>query len=79
MKAEYPRAKKLPTTEFANFMVKLVGLIDDRVKAVIPDLGVFHTADTAYVTSLTGVIFRPAKEAVLAAAESLIANGDVEV
>ena len=79
LKAEYPEAKKLPTADFPNFMVRLVGLFDDRVKGVIPDLGTFHEADAAYVSTLTHVIPRPAKEAILAGAESLIANGSVRL
>lgn len=73
----YPQAKKLPGGDMPNFVVKLVGLFDDRVKGILPDLGTFHEADASYVTNLTGVMPRPAKEAILAAAESLIANGDV--
>jgi len=74
LKAAYPAYKKLPKGNFPNFMVRLVGLFDDRVKGVIPDLGTFHEADSAYVNSLTHVIPRPAKEAILAAVESLIKN-----
>jgi len=75
----YPKAKKLPKGDMANWIVKIIGLVDSRVKGVIPDLGTFHEADAGYVTSLTGVIPRPAKEAILAAAESLIANGNVSL
>ncbi len=75
----YPDAKKLPKSDMPNFVVKLVGLFDDRVKGVVPDLGIFHEAETAYVTSLTGVVPRPSKEAILAAADSLIQNGDVSL
>jgi nucleoside-diphosphate-sugar epimerase len=75
LKAKYPQANKLPKGVFPNFMVRMVGLFDDRVKGVIPDLGVFHEADSAYVNSITRVIPRPAKEAILSAAESLIENG----
>jgi len=75
----YPKAKKLPKGDMANWIVKIIGLVDSRVKGVIPDLGTFHEADAGYVTSLTGVIPRPAKEAILSAAESLIANGNVSL
>ncbi|WP_409433329.1 NAD-dependent epimerase/dehydratase family protein [Litorimonas sp. RW-G-Af-16] len=75
----YPQAEKLPKSEFPNLMVRLVGLFDDRVKGVLPDLGIFHEADAAYVSSLTHVMPRPAKEAILAAAASLVANGDVKL
>ena len=78
LRAKYPEFTKLPKGDFPNFMVRMVGLFDDRVKGVIPDLGTFHEADSAYVNSLTRVIPRPAKEAILAAAESLIANGAVK-
>jgi len=74
LREAYPDHKKLPKGDFPNFMVRLVGLFDDRVKGVIPDLGTFHEADSAYVNSLTHVIPRPAKEAILAAVESLIKN-----
>lgn len=79
LREAYPDAKKLPKSDMPNFVVKLVGLFDDRVKSVIPDLGIFHEAEAAYVTSLTGVVPRPSKEAILAAAESLIQNGDVSL
>jgi len=74
LKGAYPDYKKLPKGDFPNFMVRLVGLFDDRVKGVIPDLGTFHEADSSYVNSLPHVIPRPAKEAILAAVESLIDN-----
>jgi len=79
LKAAYSEHKKLPKGSFPNFMVRLVGLFDDRVKGVIPDLGTFHEADAAYVSTMTQVMPRPAKEAILASAESLIANGAVKL
>ena len=78
LRAKYPQYKKLPQGSFPNFIVKLVSLFDDRVKGIIPDLGTFHEADNAYVNSLTHVIPRPAKEAILAGAESLMANKMIE-
>ncbi|UCG88165.1 MAG: hypothetical protein JSW71_06375 [Gemmatimonadota bacterium] len=47
-------------------------LFDRALKSVTPDLGVMPVADSAYVTELTGVKFRPAEEAVKAAGQSLI-------
>lgn len=79
LRAEYPSYGKLPKGDLPNFIVKFVSLFDDRVKSILPDLGTFHQADSAYVSSLTHVMPRPAKEAILASAESLIANGDVRV
>ena len=79
LREAYPAANKLPKGDMANWIVKCVGLFDQRVNGILPDLGTFHEADAAYVTSLTGVIPRPAKQAVLAAAESLIKNGMIEL
>ncbi len=78
LRVKYPEFTKLPKGDLPNFIVRLAGLFDDRVKGVLPDLGTFHEADSAYVNSLTHVIPRPAKEAILAAAESLIENGAIK-
>jgi len=67
----YPDVKKLPKSELSNFIVKAMALFDDRLKSITPDIGIFHEADTGYVSTMTGVIPRPAKEAILAAAASL--------
>lgn len=75
LRGAYPNAAKLPKGDMPNFIVKIVALFDARVKAILPDVGTLHMADTAYVSALTKVIPRPAKEAVLAAAESLKAQG----
>lgn len=75
----YPKAKKLPKGDMPNFIVRLVGVFDDRVKGIIPDLGTFHETDMSYVTSITGVIPRPSRDAILAAADSLIENGEVDL
>lgn len=74
----YPKAK-LPTRELANWMTKIAGIFDQSVKSISPDVGTFHQADATYVSSLTGVIPRPAQDAVLAAAASLIENGQIEL
>ena len=73
LRKAYPHAK-LPTQIMPSFLVKIAALFDTSIKSIVPDVGTFHEADAAYVSSLTGVIPRPAKDAVLAAAESLITN-----
>ena len=78
LRAEFPQVKKLPKGDMPNLILRLVSLFDDRVKGILPDLGTFHEADAAYVSTLTKVMPRPAKEAVLAAAESLKAQGVLE-
>ena len=74
----YPNAN-LPKREMPNTLVKLAGLFDSSIRSIVPDVGTFHEADAGYVTSLTGVMPRPAKEAILAAAESLIENGQIKL
>lgn len=78
LRGAYPKTK-LPTREMANWLVKLAGAFDQSVRSIAPDVGTFHEADAGYVSSLTGIIPRPAKDAVLAAAISLIENGRIEL
>lgn len=76
LRQEYPEAK-LPKSEAPNFVLRLVAIFDDRLKSILPDLGHYPTVDTAYVTNLTGVMPRPARESVVASAKALIENGEV--
>lgn len=78
LREAYPNAK-VPKGELPNMLLKFIAIFDERLKVLLADLGVFHEADSAYVSAITQVIPRPAKEAVLATAESLIANGVVEL
>ena len=75
LRAAYPAREKLPAGDIPNFVMHLMALFDDRVKVLLADLGIFNEADAGYVTSMTHVIPRPAKEVVLATAESLLAQG----
>lgn len=75
LRRAYPDAKKLPKGDMPNFILKLIGVFDSRVKAILPDIGTLHMADAGYVSALTKVIPRPAKEAILSAAESLKSQG----
>lgn len=78
LRQAYPNAK-LPSREMPNLLVKLAGIFDSSIKGIVPDVGTFHEADASYVSSLTGVMPRPAKEAILAAAASLIENGKIKL
>ena len=78
LRQAYPDSK-LPQREMPNFMVKMLGMFDTTIKSIVPDVGIFHEADASYVTTLTGVMPRPAKDAILSAAESLVENGKVEI
>jgi len=78
LKTEYPSAN-IPKGELPSLLLRLIAVFDERLKTFMADLGIFHEADSAYVTNITQVIPRPAKEALLATADSLIANGVVEL
>ena len=76
LREAYPdRAKKIPTATLPGFFVKLLSIFDRTMSTIIPDLGVVPTAESDYVSEMTGVAFRPAKESVVASAQSLIDYG----
>ena len=76
-RAAYPDRGKLPKGELPNFMVRIAGIFDNRIKAVIADLGTFHEVDNQYVTDLTGVSFRPAKQSIIDSCAYLIEQGKI--
>jgi len=67
--ADTIKARVLP-----DFMVKLLALMVPGLRSLLPDLGVVARADAVYVTELTGVRFRPAREAVAAAGRAIADN-----
>ena len=77
LRQAYPDSQ-LPQREMPNFMVKMLGMFDTTIKSIVSDVGIFHEADASYVTTLTGVMPRPAKDAVLSAAASLFENGQIK-
>lgn len=64
-------ARKVPTRELPAWLVRALALFDRNLASVLPDLGCAPHVDTAYVKELTGIAFRPAREAIVAAARSL--------
>ena len=65
-------ARKIPTYQLPAGIIGLLAMFEPALKAILPDLGTRVSADSRYVTQLTGVTFRPAIEAVRAAGASLI-------
>ena len=65
------RAKKIPSGVLPDWLVRIMAIFDRNIATVLPDLGVAPQADTAYVTELTGVVFRPGRDAVIDAARAL--------
>jgi len=72
LRAAFPaRRRRIPRWVLPAGVVRFAGLFDRALRALRGDLGVTPIADSAYVTALTGVEFRPAAEAVVAAGRSL--------
>lgn len=69
------QARRAPLFGLPDPAVRFLGLFDRSIASIAPDLGKRPVAESGYVTALTGVAFRPAREAVLDAARSLIALG----
>ncbi len=71
------RAAKVPTRKAPDFVLRLVALFDPSVRSVTPSLGKKHTFDSSKAQKMLGFKLRPAKDTVVACAESLIAKGMV--
>ncbi len=69
------QARRVPRLALPDAMVRLLGIFDPAIRTIVPDLGVRPVVDSAYVTALTGVTFRPARNAVVDAGQSLIHLG----
>jgi nucleoside-diphosphate-sugar epimerase len=76
LRSAFPdRSRKIPTSELPATMVRILGLFDPTLRTLRADLGVRPVADMQKTTADTGVCFRAGREAVRAAAESLIEHG----
>ncbi|MBM3490296.1 MAG: NAD-dependent epimerase/dehydratase family protein [Alphaproteobacteria bacterium] len=76
---EFPRLRrKLPKFELPDFAVRLAAVFDRRLRATLSDLGQSRRVSSAKAERLLGVRFRPAREAVVAMARSLIELGLVK-
>jgi len=69
---KYPDIENLPLKDMPNILVRFMSLFDDRLKTVKPNLGVFFKPDNSKTQAITKVIPRPAKEAILASAASVL-------
>lgn len=68
-------AKRVPTRQLANWMVRLAALRDPAVKQVIPELGKFKNATNEKAKRVLGWAPRSNEEAIVATAESLVRLG----
>ncbi|HXC94476.1 MAG TPA: aldehyde reductase [Edaphobacter sp.] len=68
-------AKRVPTRELPNWMVKLASLKDPAVKLIIPELGKKKNATNAKAVRMLGWLPRSREDALAATAESLVRLG----
>ncbi|OJU11882.1 MAG: epimerase [Caulobacterales bacterium 68-7] len=71
-------ARKVPTRELPNTVVRLGAAANPALKALVPFLGVNMNATSEKAVRLLGWDPRPAEDAIVASAESLIALGLVD-
>ena len=77
LKADHPD-RRVPTAQLPGWLIRLLAGFDGTMRAILPDLDVWPIADSAYVEALTGVTFRPARDAVSAAGAALMEHGVVK-
>ena len=65
------RAKKIPSRLLPAWLVRALAVVDRNIASVTPDLGSVPHAENGYVTAMTGVRFRPARDAVIDAARAM--------
>lgn len=70
-----PTARRVPTRQLPNWLVRLASWRDPAVKAVIPELGKFKNATGEKAQRLLGWKPRSREDAIVATAESLIELG----
>lgn len=68
-------AKKVPTRELPNFLVRLAALRDPAVRQIVPELGRRKNATADKAKSMLGWTPRSREESILATAESLVRLG----
>jgi nucleoside-diphosphate-sugar epimerase len=68
-------ARRVPTREIPDFLVRLAALRDPSVKLILPELGKKKTATSAKAQSVLGWSPRPAADALAATGESLLRLG----
>lgn len=72
IRAALPGAKKVPTKQLPSFVVRLLGLVDSQLRQIVPELDQERHASHVKAERVLGFRFRPATEAAVASAQSLI-------
>jgi nucleoside-diphosphate-sugar epimerase len=68
-------ARKVPTRQLPNWLVRFVALFDPRMRTLLPLLGQIRNATSAKAERVLGWRPRPREEAIVATAESLLKLG----
>ncbi|HWY16666.1 MAG TPA: aldehyde reductase [Rhizomicrobium sp.] len=68
-------AKRVPTRQLPDFVVRLAALGDPAIKQILPELGKVKNASGEKAKRLLGWAPRPREEAIIATAESLLRLG----
>ena len=68
-------ARRVPTWQLPNFMVRLAALRDPAVRQILPELGKFKNASGEKAKRVLGWAPRSTEEAIVATAESLLRLG----
>lgn len=76
LREAYPN-RKLPKGELPNWLVKLLTLVNPPLKQIVPELGKRRTYSNEKSRKVLGLDYIPAREAVLASANSLIDLGEL--
>lgn len=72
------RAKRVPTRELPNWLVRLVALFDSEIRSIVPELGNRKDATSEKARTMLGWDPRSREEAIVSAAESLDRLGLLE-
>lgn len=71
-------ARRVPTRELPDFLVRLVGVFDKEVASIVPELGHLKNATSAKAREVLGWSPRPPEAALVASAETLLQMGLLE-
>ena len=73
-----PAARRVPTGELPDWLLRLLALVNPEVRQLLPELGKRKNASAEKARRLLGWTPRTAEESILATARSLIALGLVK-
>jgi nucleoside-diphosphate-sugar epimerase len=69
------RAKRVPTRELPDWLVRVAAMLDPAIRQILPELGKRKNATHEKATRILGWAPRSNEEAIVAAAESLVELG----